>query len=93
MAIYTVDQIRTGVIETVAEIGECKPSEISDTTRFADDLGLDSLAAAELMVSMERKYRIRIPEEEFKKISSVEEAVAAIHRHANAADAPAEPVA
>jgi acyl carrier protein len=85
MAIYTVDQIRTGVIETVADIAECEPSEINDTTRFADDLGLDSLAAAELMVSMERKYRIRIPEEEFKKISSVNEAVAAIHRHANAA--------
>ena len=85
MANYTTDQIRTAVIEMVAEIAECEPNVISDTSRFADDLGLDSLSASELMVSMERKYRIRIPEEEFREIKSVKEAVEAVLRRANAA--------
>jgi len=87
MASYTVDQIRAAVIEMVAEIAECNPSQISDTTRFADDLDLDSLSASELMVSMERKYRIRIPEEDFKDIRSVKEAIEAVQRYANAATA------
>ena len=81
MAKYTADEIRVGVKQLVAEITERKPDQIGDTTLFGKDLGIDSLMATELMVAMERKYRIKIPEQEFTKIRNVEEAVAAAQRH------------
>lgn len=84
---YSAEEIRKGVKELVAEITERKPSEISDTAQFGADLGIDSLMASELMVTMERKYKIKIPEEEFAKIRNVNEAVTACQRHVATASA------
>jgi len=81
MAKYSADEIRVGVRQLVAEVTERKPEQISDTAAFDKDLGIDSLMATELMVAMERKYRIKIPEQEFTKIRNVKEAVAAAQRH------------
>ena len=81
MAKYSADEIRVGVRQLVADVTERKPEQISDTATFDKDLGIDSLMATELMVAMERKYRIKIPEQEFTKIRNVKEAVAAAQRH------------
>jgi acyl carrier protein len=78
---YTPDEIRKHVREMVADIADVPPDEIGDTTKFGDDLGLDSLRAMELMVAVDRKYRIKIPEEEFTHIQNVDQAVAAVQRH------------
>ena len=74
-------EVRTEVIKMVAEITEREPEEISDTALFIDDLGIDSLMAIEMLVAMDKKYKIRIPEEEFGKIKNVQDAVAVVLRH------------
>jgi acyl carrier protein len=38
---------------------------------FIDDLGVDSLMALEVLVRMEKKYSIKIPESELKKMVSL----------------------
>jgi acyl carrier protein len=75
------DEIRAEVIKLVAEITERSPEEISDTALFIEDLGIDSLMAIEMLVAMDKKYKIHIPEEEFGKIKNVNDAVAMVLQH------------
>jgi acyl carrier protein len=75
------DEIRVEVKKLVAEITERTPEEIADTALFIDDLGIDSLMAIEMLVAMDKKYKIHIPEEEFGKIKNVNDAVAVVLKH------------
>jgi len=77
----TAEEIRREVRRLVAEITERTPEEISDTALFVDDLGIDSLMAIEMLVAVDKKYRIQIPEEEFGKIKNVNDAVEIVERH------------
>ncbi len=81
---YTADQIRAEVKKMMAHLANRPANQISDTAVFTDDLGIDSLSAMELMVSVERQYSIVIPEEEFGAIKNVNDAVAAVQRHLGA---------
>ena len=78
---YTTDHIRSEVKKLVGEVSHVAPDKITDTASFADDLGIDSLSAMEVMVSVEKKYGIVIPQEEFGGIRNVHEAVAAVQHH------------
>jgi acyl carrier protein len=81
----TADSIRTEVKRLIAEVTERTPEEISDTALFEQDLGVDSLMALEVMVSIDKKYKIRIPEAEFAKIRNVDDAVGVVLRYSPAA--------
>lgn len=76
----TPEEIRQQVRKLVAEITERSPEEISDTALFIEDLGIDSLMAIEMLVSIDKKYKIRISEEEFGKIKNVNDAVEVVQR-------------
>jgi acyl carrier protein len=68
------DEIRS----LIAQIGEVDVSRVADDTHLSNDLGLDSLRALELMVALEDKFKIRVPEEElgrFTNVSSLAELV------------------
>lgn len=77
----TAEEIRSAVRRLVAEITERSPDEVSDTALFLEDLGIDSLMAIEMLVAVDKKYRIQIPEEEFGTIKNVNDAVAVVQRH------------
>ena len=77
----TAEDIRTHVRNLVAEITERDPSEVSDTALFIDELGIDSLMAIEMLVAMDKKYKVQIPEEEFKNIKCVNDAVDIVLKH------------
>ena len=81
----TADEIRQKVKELVAEITERSPEEISDTALFVEDLGIDSLMTIEMLVMVDKKYKIHIPEEEFGKIRNVNDAVSIVQRYIAAA--------
>ena len=76
----TAGQIRTEVKRLIAQVTERVPEEVSDTALFENDLGVDSLMALEVMVSIDKKFKIRIPETEFAKIRNVDEAVEVVLR-------------
>ena len=81
----TADEIRQKVKELVAEITERSPEEISDTALFVEHLGIDSLMTIEMLVMVDKKYKIHIPEEEFGKIRNVNDAVSIVQRYIAAA--------
>ena len=55
----------------VAQIGEVEIDKVGDETHFSNDLGIDSLRALELMVALEDKFKIRVPEEQLGRFTSV----------------------
>ena len=77
----TADQVRAEMKKLIATVTEREPEEVSDTALFADDLGVDSLMAMEVMVTVDKKFKINIPEEEFAQIRTVNDAVSTVMRH------------
>jgi len=55
----------------VAQIGEVDIDKVGDETHFSNELGIDSLRALELMVALEDKFKIRIPEEQLGRFTTV----------------------
>lgn len=56
-------------------------SKITDTASFVDDLSADSLDLVELIMELEKRYDIKIPQEDQEKIRNVADAVKYIEEH------------
>ena len=54
------------------------PDELKTEANFWKDLGVDSIKAIEITVAIERKYKIRIRDEQLPQISTVGKAVEAV---------------
>jgi acyl carrier protein len=72
---FTSDQIRAEIKRLVGRVTEREPDEVPDNAHYLDELGVDSLMAIEIMIAMDRKFSIDIPEEEFQKATNVNESV------------------
>lgn len=64
-AVLDMDDLRT-VIADVLDVDE---EDLTDDADFIEDLGVDSLMALEVMVVLEKKYAVKLGEEELKKIT------------------------
>ena len=53
---------------------EMEPASIHERTRFKEDLEADSLDLVELVMELEDRYGVRIPDEEAAKILTVGQA-------------------
>lgn len=60
--------------EIVAEELNVSVDELTEATKFVDDLGADSLDLFQLAMAMEEKFDIEIPSEDLEKIVSVGDA-------------------
>jgi acyl carrier protein len=69
------------VKEIIASITGVPLETIEDSAAFVDDLGLDSLAILEIVVDVEKAFKIRADDEELQKVRSIEDSVALILRH------------
>ncbi|MGW7357577.1 acyl carrier protein [Streptomyces sp. NPDC054802] len=58
----------------VAQVLDVDESEITDDARFVDDLEVDSLMALEVVVVLEKKYGIKLPESDLKQIVTLRRA-------------------
>ena len=80
-----VDQIRQTIRESVNRITGIAPGEILDTSRYRADLGLDSLAALEVVVDVEYAFKIKVPEERIQTIETVQDTIAVVQEYLAAA--------
>lgn len=69
MAIF--DDVKAVVVEQL-NVGA---DEIKPESKFADDLGADSLDVVELVMALEEKFDIEIPDDQAEKIKTVQDAV------------------
>ena len=60
------------------------PSKVKADAHFKDDLGLDSLDAVEVVMSLEEEFGFEIPDNEADKIDSIKAAVDFIASHPKA---------
>ena len=72
MAQRTVEQEVTTLI---ADILEMDAAEINPDASLVEDLGMDSMMALEILASIEKKFKIKVPEEDLPKITSVNRAI------------------
>jgi acyl carrier protein len=63
------------VRSALAEALELPEEEISEGSRFKEDLEADSLDLVELLLEMEKRYRFRVSDEEATEILTVGDAV------------------
>ncbi len=56
-------------------------SQVTDTAKFVEDLGADSLDTVELVMALEEEFSIEIPDEDAEKIATVGDAVTYISEH------------
>ena len=59
------------VKEVVVEQLDCDPAEVKEDSKFIEDLGADSLDVVELVMALEEKFDIEIPDEDAEKILTV----------------------
>ena len=57
-------------------------SEVTPNASFTNDLGADSLDTVELIMELEKEFGMSIPDDQAEKISTVQDAVDYIAKHA-----------
>ena len=70
-----VSSIQKEVRSLIADIIEMDPQQIDPNAHLVEDLGMDSMMALEILASLEKKFKIRIPEEELPKITTLNRAI------------------
>ena len=70
------------VKEVVIEQLDCDPAEVKEDSKFIEDLGADSLDVVELVMALEEKFDIEIPDEDAEKILTVADAINYIENNA-----------
>lgn len=67
--------VESDLRELVATILEVEPDTVDAQASFVKDLGMDSMMALEILASIEKKYKIVIPEETLAKFTSLSQTV------------------
>ena len=70
-----MEEIQAKVIQIISEQLGKDESEIKMNSHFIEDLDADSLDTVELVMALEEKFDIDIPDEAAEKITTVESAV------------------
>ncbi|MBU0551554.1 acyl carrier protein [Myxococcota bacterium] len=73
--------IEEKVREIIVDQLDVSEEEIVPEASFIDDLGADSLDLVELMMQMEEKFDVEIPDEDAENIRTVQDAVNYIQQH------------
>lgn len=71
----SVEALEKDIRALIAEIIEMDSAQIDPNANLVEDLGMDSMMALEILAAMEKKYRIKISEEDLPKITTVNRAV------------------
>lgn len=69
-----IDDIKEVVVEQLG----VNADEVKDDAKFVEDLGADSLDVVELVMALEEKFDIEIPDDEAEKIQTLNDVVAYI---------------
>jgi acyl carrier protein len=70
---------RTDALSTIrqvaAEVLSVDPDQVTETARFKEDLDADSLDLVELVMGLEERFDIEVPEDDLDGVTTVGQAV------------------
>ncbi len=69
MALF--DEIKEVIVEQL----NVSPDEVKPGAKFVEDLGADSLDVVEMIMALEEKFEIEIPDSDAEKIQTVQDVV------------------
>lgn len=69
------NDVETKIKEAIVEKLGVEESKVTPQASFINDLGADSLDTVELIMELENKFNIQIPDEDQEKIQTVGDAV------------------
>ncbi len=69
------------VSEVVVEQLNVDPAEVREESKFVEDLGADSLDVVELVMALEEKFDLEIPDADAEKIVTVKDAIDYIEKN------------
>ncbi len=78
-----MSEIFEDVKAVIAEELEVEEDQIQMESKIVDDLGADSLDVVELIMRLEEKFDVEIPDEDAEKIQTVGDAVKFIEARVN----------
>jgi acyl carrier protein len=65
-----------GVLRDVAvEVLSVEPDQVTESARFKEDLDADSLDLVEMVMGLEERFDISVPEEDLEGVTTVGQAV------------------
>lgn len=67
----------------IAEIVEIEYDKITPEASFVEDLGMDSMMALEILAAIEKKYKLRIPEENLPKVTTLNKTLEIVNKFLN----------
>ena len=62
-----------------------QPAQLTPSSRIKEDLGADSLTEMEIMLAVEDRFQVTIPDEEWENVSTIADTCDVIARHLPAA--------
>ena len=65
----------------IAEILETDPRQLDPNARLVEDLGMDSMMALEIIASLEKRYKIRLPEQELQEVKTLQRVIELARRY------------
>jgi len=57
----------------IAEFTEIEAEKVTLNANFVEELAMDSMMALEILAALEKKYKIRIPEDKLMKLTNLDE--------------------
>ena len=72
------EKIRAEILEIVSTIVEKEPKDIPPDAHLVQEVGADSMMALEILAALEKKYRIIIPEEKLRQMTTLNKIIQAV---------------
>jgi acyl carrier protein len=77
MASNLFEQVKEVIVEQL----NVSPEEVKPESKFVEDLGADSLDVVEMIMALEEKFEIEIPDSEAENIKTVQDVVDYIEKN------------
>jgi len=84
-------EIRDGLVEILHTVAGVEPSTVTPEKSFGEDLGIDSMAMAEVVVAAEDRFGTLIPDDDWSRFRTVDDAVHYIEQLTGPANSATSP--
>ncbi len=76
------DEFFYQVRKIIAEVLEVEPDSIQPDAKLIEELGMDSMKALEILAAVEKRFRIKVPEENLLKMTTLNNVAQVARAHA-----------